>query len=141
MNVRRNNAELVAQYKVKIHNAIISMQYSYIKASGLSTKYDELNDEDLQIWESLAARFSRAVEIIAIKYLRLKVLLEDPGFNGSVCDFLNRAEKLDLIESAESWFAICSMKNVSDYDCTDEEISEYFWTLLKMAPTVLRFKV
>ena len=57
---------------------------------------------ELREFESLTSRFARTIDLFLNKSLRSlnKVELEDPG---TVIDLLNKAEKREIIESAEIW--------------------------------------
>ena len=59
-----------------------------------------MNDVQLETWESFVSRFARVADIFLSKYLRAYVLREDPGFRGSMLDYINEGEKLGLLDDA-----------------------------------------
>jgi hypothetical protein len=67
---------------------------------------DKLDQEQLEAWEGFTARFARVADSFLSKYLRTFVGEHEPGFRGSMRDYLNQAEKLGLIESAQLWAEI-----------------------------------
>ncbi|MCH9644804.1 MAG: hypothetical protein K0U23_08125, partial [Gammaproteobacteria bacterium] len=82
----------------KLCKALDHLEYSYKKILKLPVDANKLDDEMLETWESFAARFSRVTDIFLTKYLRSYVLVNDPGFRGSLRDYVNQAEKTGLID-------------------------------------------
>jgi hypothetical protein len=121
----------------KLLKALKHLSYSYEKVKKLSTDVAELDDETLETWESFAARFSRVSDMFLTRYLRSKVLLTDPGFSGSLRDFLNQAEKLDMIEGADTWMSIRELRNISAHDYSEQDLSAFFNRLLEECPSLL----
>jgi hypothetical protein len=95
---------LLDSYKRKTLKSLDHLTYSFEKAQKMSPGPD-LEDDELETWESFAARLSRSVDLFLTKYIRLRIKKEDPGFDGSLRDYCNLAEKLGLIESADSWMS------------------------------------
>jgi hypothetical protein len=106
----------------------------------LSLVIDQLDDETLETWESFAARFARAADLFLAKYLRTMVLLDDPGFRGSMRDFINQGEKLGLIDNAEHWLEIRSLRNIAAYEYTEEDLAAFFKQLKQECPKLLKLK-
>src|SRR5690606_37286907 len=100
----------------------------------------ENDDDALETWESFAARFSRVVDIYTTKVLRAQVLEADPGFDGAFKDLLLLAEKAGLIQSAELWLKLRSLRNIQAHDYTDEAFSAFVKELLTHAPNLLKLK-
>jgi hypothetical protein len=101
------NDNLLESYKRKILKSLDHLDYSLKKAQALSPG-PSLSEEQLETWESFAARLSRSVDLFLTKYLRLRIKREDPGFDGSLRDYCNLAEKLGLIDNAEAWMTLRS---------------------------------
>jgi len=107
--------------------------YSICKEIGIK---DEFFAQELREFESLTSRFARTIDLFINKSLRslYKVELEDPG---TVIDLLNKAEKREIIESAEIWKEIKELRNsiAHDYDI-DNFASEIFKPSLEYTPIV-----
>ncbi len=107
--------------------------YSICKEIGIK---DDFSAQELTEFESLTARFARTIDLFINKSLRslYKVELEDPG---TVIDILNKAEKREIIESAEIWKEIKELRNTiaHDYDI-DNFTSEIFKPSLEYTPIV-----
>jgi hypothetical protein len=80
------------------------------------------------------------VDLFLTKYLRAVVLQDDPGFEGSLRDFVNQAEKIRLIGSAQRWMAIRELRNITAYEYAEEELSGYFERTRKLAGELLRIE-
>ena len=89
------------EYAKKLKKALEHLRYSHNKVRRLPTDSSKLDEEQLETWESFSARFARVVDLFLTKYLRAVVLQDDPGFEGSLRDFVNQAEKIGLIGSAQ----------------------------------------
>lgn len=120
--------------------ALDYLEYSYHKVLPLSNKVSELDAESLEVWESFAARFSRVSDIFLTRYLCTCILLNDPGFNGTLRDFLNQAEKIGIIENADIWLGIRELRNITAYDYTEEDLGQFFQTLRRECPKLLAIR-
>jgi hypothetical protein len=98
----RNLQALCQTYKIKLDKALQYLNYSFEKVKILPTNPESLDPESLETWESFSARFSRVADLFLTKYLKSYILAQDPGFEGSIRDFVNQAEKLGLIDSAHA---------------------------------------
>ena len=96
-----------------------------------------MDDATLETWESFTARFSRTVDLFLTKYLRAVILKEDPGFSGTVRDFVDFAEKLGLLESADQWMEFRGFRNILFYEYEDDDLQQNLEDLRRLAPTVL----
>ena len=127
--------KLIQQEKLK--KALTHLAYSYKKVTKLSSNMEELDEETLETWESFAARFARVCDIFLARYLRTLVLIEDPGFSGTLRDFLNVAEKMGVIESAKDWLALRELRNITAHEYSDKDMSMFFTTLRNSCPQLL----
>lgn len=93
--------------------------------------------ERLETWESFVARFSRVSDIFLSKYIRLKVLNEDPAFRGSFRDFLDMSEKIGLVTSASEWMQVRELRNKTAHEYTRDDLKVVFEQVLKMTPFLL----
>lgn len=129
---------LSQEYAKKLKKALEHLRYSRDKVRRLPTDASKLDEEQLETWESFSARFSRVVDLFLTKYLRAVVLQDDPGFEGSLRDFVNQAEKIGLIASAQRWMAIRELRNITAHEYAEEELSGYFEQARKLADELLR---
>ena len=124
----------------KLLKALSHLEYSYKKILQLPSHPDQLDEEALETWESFAARFGRVGDIFLMKYVRAYVLQQDPGFSGSLRDFVNQAEKLGLLEKADTWMDIRELRNISAHDYTEEDLAAFFERLKQECPLLLSIK-
>lgn len=129
--------KILQTQKDKLLKAVKHLDFSYKKISLLPADARILDEEQLETWESFATRFSRVVDIFLIKYLRTFVLQDDPGFQGSLRDFVNQAEKLNLIDSTDYWMKLRELRNLTAHDYNEEELSDFFEELKKYAPQLI----
>ena len=80
------------------------------------------------------------VDIFLTRYLRSVVLINDPGFTGSLRDFVNQGEKLGLIDDANCWMEIRELRNISAHDYSEKGLSIFFKRVLDACPRVLRLQ-
>lgn len=135
-----DNLEYINQVKEQLLKAVSHLDYSYKKIISLPTHPDELNEETLEVWESFSARFSRVVDLFLMKYLKAIVKNNDPGFEGTLRDFLNQGEKLNLIDDAENWVFIRGLRNIIAHEYTDKDLEIYLNQLKNECPRLLQLK-
>ncbi len=133
--------DLIEDNKRKLEKALEHLDYSYRKIQSLPENPTLLDEETLETWESFAARFLRVADIFMTKYIRAVVLSNDPGFTGSLRDFVNQGEKLGLIDDANTWMAIRELRNITAHDYTEEDLSAFFQRLKKECPRLLEIKL
>lgn len=122
----------------KLKKALKHLKYSFERIRTLSV--DNPDERQLADWESFVARFSRASDIYLTKFLRSSILLDDPGFNGSFRDVLNRAEKLNLIGETDIWLAIRDLRNKAAHEYDEENLSRLFEEMRKLASHLLEIE-
>lgn len=135
------NIQLVESYAKKLQKALKHLAYSYAKIQTLPDNIENLDDEALEVWESFAIRFSRVADIYMTRYLRAKVLLEDPGFNGTVRDLLNFSEKLHYIDSTDDWIAIRGLRNSVAHEYAEKDLQKFYQSLRNYCPILLGIKL
>lgn len=131
---------LVEDYRRKLLKALKHLEYSYQKIQKLPHDVTQLDEETLETWESFSARFSRVADLFLTKYVRAKVLEDDPGYEGSVRDFVNQGEKLGIVDNADTWMDIRELRNISAHDYTEEDLSQFFKQIKNYAPRLLQVK-
>ena len=134
----RNN--FLKEQREKLLKAIGHLEYSYKKIQQINPDTTQMDEEDLETWESFSARFCRVADIFLSKYIRTYILAQDPGFIGSFRDFLNQAEKLNLLDDTELWMSIRELRNISAHDYTDKDLALFFKRLQQEAPRLLALK-
>ena len=92
-----------------------------------------MDEEQLETWESFAARFGRVSDIFLTRYLRSRVLEEDPGFSGTLRDFLLKAEKMNLIDDTTKWLSIRELRNLSTHEYGEEGLTKFYRSLKENA--------
>jgi hypothetical protein len=127
--------KLIQQDKLK--KALAHLAFSYKKVAILSPNVEKLDEEMLETWESFAARFARVCDIFLSRYMRTLVLLEDPGFSGTLRDFLNMAEKMGIIQSVKDWLEIRELRNITAHEYSDKDLGAFFETLRNSCPQLL----
>lgn len=131
--------KLQADYRRKLLHALSHLEYSFDKASKMEL-HSNLGEEELETWESFTARFARVVDIFLTKYLKAAVLHDDPAFDGSLRDFCNRAEKMNLIDSVDPWIARRELRNITAHDYEEEDLLGFFERILRETPDVLAIR-
>lgn len=128
------------QATTQLHKALAHFEYSLNKIKQLSHKTAILNDDNLQIWEGFSARFARVSDLFLARYIRTRLLLEDPGFRGSFRDHLLQAEKLGIIDNHVTWLKVRELRNVTAHEYSEDNLNEFFLQLKELAPTILTIK-
>lgn len=132
--------EFLEYQKQKLLKALAHLEYSYKKILSLPESPDLLNEETLETWESFSTRFARVTDVFLTKFLRAYVLQQDPGFSGSLRDFVNQAEKLGLVDNTISWMSIRELRNISAHEYTDKDLAMFFKRLKQETPLLLSIK-
>ncbi len=132
--------QFLEEQKNKLLKAIGHLEYSYKKILILPVELNQLDEETLETWESFSARFCRVADVFLTKYVRAFVLSQDPGFNGSLRDFINQAEKLKILDNVEAWMAIRELRNISAHEYTEKDLVEFFKRLKVETPHLIAIK-
>ena len=106
----------------------------------MSSNVLEMDDETMETWESFSARFSRTSDVFLSRLLRTVILSGDPGFEGTLRDYVNKAEKLGLIEDAAVWMEIRELRNVTAHDYNETKLSQIYERIRELAPTLIALK-
>jgi len=112
-----------------------SLRYSYDRCRLLVVEAG-MDNETMERFEALTARFARLSDIIIQKVFRtLDALdLED---RGTVRDRINRAEKRKIIESADAFVDIRMVRNEIAHEYQKQTILEIFERVLFLTPTLM----
>lgn len=131
------NERLFFNAKTQLRKALKHLETSFAKVTVLKTDVSKMTDDELETWESFSSRFSRASDIFISKVLRGWALKRDPAFRGSLIDLLNEAEKNGVIDSANVWARIRELRNVAAHEYAEEDLSNLFDEIRKLAPKIL----
>jgi hypothetical protein len=129
--------DLTGYYYPKIVKSLKYFEYTHARVLKLSTNPNDLSEQELETWDGFATSFSRTADNFLSKYIKAAVQKDDPGFDGSFRDYLNRAEKLKLIEDTQTWLEIRSLRNVIVHDYSDSDLDLIFKKMLKLSPLIL----
>lgn len=132
--------DLTGYYYAKLVRSLSYLEYTYLRVKGLPTKLSELTPEELERWDGMATRFARSSDLFLSKYVKAAVKRDDPAFDGSFRDYLNRAEKLGLIDDVLQWLDIRDLRNVAVHEYSEGDLEKVLTKFLKHAPTVLALR-
>ena len=62
----------------------------------------------------------------------------DHGFRGEIRDYLDKAEKANLVSDADQWMSIRELRNKIAHEYTKEEILATLKDVLKLTPFVIQ---
>jgi len=136
-----NYDALLSIQKRKLSKAIAHLTYSYNKIQNLIPDPNMPDEEAMETWESFASRFARVADMFLMQYLRTQIMSSDPGFSGSMRDFVNQGEKLGLLDNANAWMNIRELRNVVAHDYSEEELLYFFQKLRQECPRLLAIKL
>lgn len=131
------NKDLTGLYYTKIIKSLKYFEYTFNRVSKLNTNPKQLTDQEFETWDGFATRFSRTSDLFLSKYIKAAVLKDDPGFDGTFRDYLNRAEKLKLIDNTSDWLEIRSLRNVIVHDYSDDDLEIILKKMLSLSPLIL----
>ncbi|MDQ1354415.1 MAG: hypothetical protein QG657_4724 [Acidobacteriota bacterium] len=111
------------------------LKYSYGVCGKIGIK-EEYSFEELDKFESFTGRFARLSDLLIQKIFRLIDDIELES-SGTIRDRINRAEKKELIESADVFIEIRVVRNQVAHEYIQDEIQEQFEKVLEYAPHLL----
>lgn len=134
--------KLLAESKQEFLKSLKHLKYSYNKTKDIVLSKEKLEDDEalLESFEGLASRFSRSSDIFVSRYLRTYVLIQEPGFRGSLLDYLNQAEKLGLIGSSQTWREIKEIRNSAAHEYGVGNLKTYFERLVELTQEILNLE-
>ena len=127
-------------YKQQLLKSINHLEFSYEKIKILPTNVLILSLDQLETWESFLARFARTSDIFFAKYLRTRILKDDPAFRGSFLDLLNIAAKLHLIDDTTIWMEIRALRNRQAHEYSEEQMTPVFQASLEQVYHLINLK-
>jgi len=133
--VIKQTQELLKEQARELIDACSILRYSFQRCS----KTEDLSDLDnaqLERFEALTARFSRASDLLIQRVLRTIAILELEEI-GTVRDRINMAEKMGLIESADTFVQIRMLRNEISHEYKPESVFDIFERVLALTPALL----
>ena len=127
--------ELLANEMDDLGKARDALRFSYDRCRRLSVK-DGLDNETMERFEALTARFARLSDIMIQKVFRTLDAL-DLDDRGTVRDRINRAEKRGVIESADDFVDIRMVRNEIAHEYKRQTILEIFERVLALSPPLM----
>lgn len=118
-----------------LDRALDTFNYSYENCKKIGIK-EEYTYEELDKFESLTSRFARISDILTQKVLKTIFLLLREDVKTFI-DRINKAEKLEMIDSSEQLKTIRDLRNEIAHEYCVEDISEIFKNVLKYGDTLL----
>ncbi len=131
------NTNLAGLYYTKIVKSLKYLDYSYKRTLSMPLNPSQMSDSELEAWDGFASRFARTSDIFLSKYVKAYVLKDDPAFDGGFVDQLNRAEKLGLIDSVQTWMEIRELRNATVHEYSDQDLEKIFEKFRKFTPLLL----
>ena len=131
---------LVGLYYGKITKSLKYLEYSYQRTSMMPLNPAQMDDSQLEAWDGFASRFARSSDIFLSKFLKAYLIKDDPVFEGSFRDTLNRAEKLGLIENVNVWMEIRELRNATVHEYSDTDLTIIFGKFRKYTPLILELR-
>lgn len=128
----------LAFYRQQLRKSLTHLEYSFNQVQARPQRIESMTEEDLAIWESLTARFSRVVDIFLGKYLRLLILERDPGFQGFVRDYLDASEKAGFIQAVDPWLNFRGVRNRIAHEYLDSQLEGLFKFVFASCPLLIQ---
>jgi len=135
-----SKSDLTGLYYTKIVKSLKYLEYSYQRTLSMPLNPSQMNDAQLEAWDSFAARFARTSDIFLSKYMRAFILKDDPAFDGGFHDQLNRAEKLGLIDRVETWVEIRQLRNATVHEYSDQDLEKIFEKFRRYSPLLFELR-
>jgi len=129
--------DLVGLYYTKIVKSLKYLRYSFEKVKTYPTNPEQMSEVEFEVWDGFSTRFSRSSDIFLSKFIKAYLKNDDPTFDGSFKDMLNRAEKLGLIENTDAWVDIRELRNVVVNEYSDDDLEIILIKMLSLTPLIL----
>lgn len=133
--------DLVGLYYTKIVKSLRYLEYSFNRTLTMPTDPKLMNDSQLEAWDGFASRFARTSDIFLSKYLKARIEYDDPAYEGSFRDLLNRAEKLGIIDDVEIWREIRELRNATVHEYSDSDLQKIFEKFRLYSPRLIDLKI
>jgi hypothetical protein len=129
-----NHIKLLARHWELLQNSLDTLIKSVEKAQAIGEKED-YTFEEMETFDSLTSKFSRTSDLFLQKIMRTlwELLHEDKM---PLIDVLNRAEKLEIIHSADDMLEIRDVRNQVAHEYIPEAIQELVPEVIDLSQTL-----
>jgi len=129
------NKQLLKEELELLNKSVLTLQLSVEKCSQIGQK-EEYTFEELESFDSLTSKFGRTADIFTQKVLRTSwILLHEPFV--PFIDLLNKAEKMNLIQSADQLLEIRDLRNQIAHEYIPEAITELIPEVINHCPNLI----
>jgi hypothetical protein len=126
----KQSTEVLNNSLVLLQQSMETLKKSVEKAESIIPK-SEYSFEEMETFDSLTSKFSRSSDIFLQKVLRsIWILLHEESM--PLIDMLNKAEKLNIINSADELLMIRDLRNQISDAYTPEAIQELVREVLQL---------
>lgn len=124
--------ELLCENLRLLEKSILWLLKSYDKAKGIQY----IDEENIEIFETLSNRFGRTVDILINKVLRSLDIYE-LEYTGTKLDVVIRAEKRGFVENYKTLIELKDLRNELVHEYIEEEIYEKFREVTQKTPLLV----
>ncbi|MDR0527240.1 MAG: hypothetical protein LBG79_05445 [Spirochaetaceae bacterium] len=128
--------EILKENIAAIDASVKKLCYSYqiCSAIGIKSSYSE---DEFAAFEAMTSRYARTTDMLVNKILRNidSVEYED---SGTIIDVMNRAEKREIVQSAELLHTLKDLRNNIAHEYKINEIQKFFAEVLQNIPFLLK---
>lgn len=124
--------ELLCENLRLLEKSILWLLKSYDKAKGIQY----IDEENIEIFETLSNRFGRTVDILINKVLRSLDIYE-LEYTGTKLDVVIRAEKRGFVENYKTLIELKDLRNELVHEYIEEEIYEKFREVVQKTPLLV----
>lgn len=124
--------ELLCENLRLLEKSILWLLKSYDKAKGIQ----HIDEENIEIFETLSNRFGRTVDILINKVLRSLDIYE-LEYTGTKLDVVIRAEKRGFVENYKTLIELKDLRNELVHEYIEEEIYEKFREIVQKTPLLV----
>ena len=123
--------DLLKQHTALLIKSLDTLKRSVKKAESIGQK-PQYSFEEMETFDSLAAKFSRTADIFTQKVVRTAWMLLHEGFMPFI-DMMNKAEKIMLIDSADQIIEIRDLRNQISHEYIPEAIQELIPEVIRLS--------
>jgi len=128
--------QLLAEELDLLEKAVVTLILSVDKCKKILSKQGDYSFEDLESFDSLTSKFGRTSDILTQKVLRtVWMLLHEPFV--PFIDFMNHAEKIRLVKSAEKLIEIRDLRNQITHQYIPEAINELVPEVIELSAALI----
>lgn len=138
MNISEKTKLLLNQLKESfelLDKAVITLEYSFNKSQNIGLK-EEYTLDELEVFESLTARFARTSDIYTQMVLKtLFILLQESP--QTFIDKANFLEKIGIVKNSDHLTEIRALRNEITHEYKQKELNNLFNEIFKAIPNLL----